>query len=194
MRHEIAQPLLAILLLLPLSVSAGEVDGVNVSCVAKKRSETRGWTDYLFLSFSDGNVTRRVLNETSKTLEIEEEELYNYLATDGSVFWDFKPYGEIGHVDTYSLDREKLTIDIKSTPKDGCFAGGYGAAIRSALNGNAPRNRCRTSEEAFSCWLIDAESAEEELDYLRSKYQVLVDDRVRAEQKANEKQRKKNKI
>ena len=27
MRHEIAQPLLAILLLLPLSVSAGELDG-----------------------------------------------------------------------------------------------------------------------------------------------------------------------
>ena len=28
MRHEIAQPLLAILLLLPLSVSAGELDGM----------------------------------------------------------------------------------------------------------------------------------------------------------------------
>ena len=177
-----------------VSASAGEVDGVNVSCVAKSRSETRGWTDYLFLSFSNGNVTRRVLDETSKTIEIEEEELYNYLTTDGSVFWDFKPYGKNGSVDTYSLDREKLTIDIKSTPKDGCFAGGYGAALGSAINGSAPRNRCYTREEAFSCWLIDAESADEELDYLRSKYQVLVDDRVRAEQKAKEEQRKKNKI
>ena len=99
-----------------------------------------------------------------------------------------------GDVQTYFLNRAKLTIDIKSTPKDGCFAGGYGAALESAINGNAPRNRCYTREEAFSCWLIDAESADEELDYLRSKYQVLVDDRVRAEQKAKEEQRKKNKI
>ena len=32
MRHEIAQPLLAILLLLPLSVSAEELDGKGVDC------------------------------------------------------------------------------------------------------------------------------------------------------------------
>ena len=106
-----------------VTTSAGEVDGVNVSCEAKSRGETLLWTDYLFLSFSDGKVTRRDLGATSNAAEVEEE-VYNYRTTDRSVFWEVKPYFSYGDVQRYSLHRAKLTIDITSTPKDGCYTGG----------------------------------------------------------------------
>ena len=184
------KPLLAILLLLPLSVSAGEVDGVNVSCEAKSRGETLLWTDYLFLSFSDGKVTHRDLGATSNAAEVEEE-VYNYVTTDRSVFWEIEPSSKWGgDVQTYFLNRAKLTIDIRSEPKDGCYTGGLGAAWERAANGIASTNRCKTREEAYSCRLLDAESAEEELDSLRQKYRVIVDDSVRAQQEAREEQRK----
>ena len=172
-----------------VTTSAGEVDGVNVSCEAKSRGETLLWTDYLFLSFSDGKVTRRDLGATSNAAEVEEE-VYNYRTTDRSVFWEVKPYFSYGDVQRYSLHRAKLTIDITSTPKDGCYTGGYGAAMGRAARGIASPNFCSTREEAYSCRLLDAESAEEELDSLRQKYRVIVDDSVRAEQEAREEQRK----
>ena len=101
------KPLLAILLLLPLSVSAGELDGKSLICSDDIEDEIEqgyldsGWSGWRF----DGTtvITDSVARRDT-TAVIATEEIAEYRVSPNSVKWG--PHG----VGSTTLDRKSLTM------------------------------------------------------------------------------------
>ena len=99
MQQRMTKPLLAILLLLPLSVSAGEVDGRAISCKPPPQS-----TDHQHFEFEAGTVVRwRVLMDET-TAVLKEFNTTSYVASPHRITW------EMGDRE-WSLNRATLELE-----------------------------------------------------------------------------------
>jgi hypothetical protein len=123
MRHEIAQPLLAILLLMPLSVSAGELDGKFLICEKTKNNDEldlgrikgiRFESD----EFNNGRAYLDVLSVTDESIEINPANSYGtvYATTLEEVLISNWVIDRTTLMLTYEI-RDTLTNEPKFKPK-----------------------------------------------------------------------------
>ena len=123
-RSKKTHPLLAILLLLPLSVSAGELDGKAISCDdGRKNIEFRGGRVVNWCVFGGGGI----LGDARITKC--DDEAPSYYALTNTVFWSaYIGTGELGSHEGkpslafsigYILDRKTLSLKIESERSDG---------------------------------------------------------------------------
>jgi hypothetical protein len=93
------KPLLAILLLLPLSVSAGDLDGKAISC--KPPPE---YTDHEYFEFEAGTVVRWRILMDETTAVLKEFNTASYVASPHRITW------EMGDRE-WSLNRATLELE-----------------------------------------------------------------------------------
>ena len=93
------KPLLAILLLLPLSVSAGDLDGKAISC--KPPPE---YTDHEYFEFEAGTVVRWRILMDETTAVLKEFNTASYVASPNRITW------EMGDRE-WSLNRATLELE-----------------------------------------------------------------------------------
>ena len=109
------KPLLAILLLLPLSVSAGELDGRAIVCQGQA-GRLPGWDSPTGWEFRDGKAYMSYIQfddgGTKATLVTKDHDGYVYEVNVSSVRWNVGPADSMwGHLDRKTLKYQYLNSE-----------------------------------------------------------------------------------